>query len=86
MGIFRLFVVVAFFCVFNSAQSQNFTLSGFVRDSLNGESIKGVQISESISGSSVNSNSYGFYSLTLTTYNSVGIDKRKMSKIFRINL
>lgn len=44
---------------------QSYTLSGFVKDSLNGESIKGVQITELLTSASVSSNSYGFYSLTL---------------------
>lgn len=55
----------------NSAFGQSFTLSGFVKDSLNGESIKGVQITEITSGATVSSNSYGFYSITIKmgTYN-----------------
>lgn len=46
-----------------SAQSK-FTLSGFVRDSLSGESLIGATI-QVIDDGSVSSNQFGFYSLTL---------------------
>jgi len=47
-----------------SAQSR-FTLSGYVRDSLSGESLIGASITVAGQGMGVNSNQYGFYSITL---------------------
>lgn len=47
-----------------SAQSR-FTLSGYVRDSLSGESLIGASITLAGQGMGVNSNQYGFYSITL---------------------
>lgn len=42
-----------------------FTLSGYIKDSLNGESIIGATLSINGKGRGVNSNQYGFYSITL---------------------
>jgi hypothetical protein len=46
-----------------SGAQQKFTLNGYVRDSVSGESIIGATIN--INGKSVSSNQYGFYSITL---------------------
>jgi hypothetical protein len=91
MRILKTFVVtlILFSAPFvNSAFGQSFTLSGFVKDSLNGESIKGVQITEFISGATVSSNSYGFYSITLKTgtYNFRVNSADFEQKILSINL
>lgn len=46
--------------------SQNFTVSGFIKDASNGEDVIGATISvEELSGIGTASNVYGFYSLTL---------------------
>jgi hypothetical protein len=42
------------------------TLSGYIRDSLNGESLIGATLSVKGQGRGVSSNQYGFFSLTLT--------------------
>src|SRR5258705_12806611 len=49
---------------FVSAQTK-FTLNGYVRDSLSGESIIGATITVNGEGKGVASNQYGFYSITL---------------------
>ncbi len=48
--------------IFSSAQ-QKFTLNGYVKDSVTGESIINATIS--VNGKNVSSNQYGFYSITL---------------------
>jgi hypothetical protein len=48
------------------SQAQNkYTLSGYVRDSLSGETLIGASIVINGEGKGVNSNQYGFYSITL---------------------
>ena len=62
--------VLIFWCI-NPAVAQNkpaathFTLNGYVRDSLTGESIIGATISINGQSKGVASNQYGFYSITL---------------------
>jgi hypothetical protein len=49
-----------------SVSAQNkFTISGFIRDSLNRETLIGATIQAQATGKGVSSNQYGFYSLTL---------------------
>jgi hypothetical protein len=50
--------------LFLSAQNK-FTLSGYIRDSLSGETLIGASIVISGQAKGVNSNQYGFYSITL---------------------
>lgn len=50
--------------LFTQAQ-QKFTLSGYIKDSLTGESIIGATISVNGQSRGVSSNQYGFYSITL---------------------
>src|SRR5689334_20810919 len=59
------FLLFAFFIVSTSFAQQNFTISGFVKDSSNGESLLGaiVYLKEISKGTSTNQ--YGFYSLTV---------------------
>jgi hypothetical protein len=48
------------------ANAQNkFTISGFIRDSLNKETLIGATVQAQATGKGVSSNQYGFYSLTL---------------------
>ena len=49
----------------NPVSSNRFTLNGYVRDSLSGESIIGASISVNGESKGVASNQYGFYSITL---------------------
>jgi hypothetical protein len=46
---------------------QKFTLSGYIKDSLSGETLIGATVS--VNGSAISSNQYGFYSITLPADN-----------------
>jgi hypothetical protein len=65
-----LFIVLILLITCANAQSK-FTLNGYVRDSLSGELIIGASITASSNGTikGVNSNQYGFYSITLDENN-----------------
>ncbi|HMH31848.1 MAG TPA: TonB-dependent receptor [Puia sp.] len=55
-----------FFVLANSAFAQNkFTLSGYVKDSLSAETLIGASVSVNGKEKGVNSNQYGYYSITL---------------------
>jgi hypothetical protein len=59
------FILLAF-CIFLNAQPiQKFTISGYVREAVSGESLIGVNIYLPESKTGTVSNNYGFYSLTL---------------------
>ncbi len=63
---FRIFVIVILLFSANSLRAnQNFTLSGYVRDASTGETLIGANISLTKENKTVNSNNYGFYSITL---------------------
>jgi len=54
------------FSVFSQQESKRFTMSGTVKDASNGEDITGAQlIVKNSTNTGVNTNEYGFYSLTL---------------------
>lgn len=55
------------FCLllFGLSAQQKFTLSGYVKDSKNGESLIGATVYKSGSGVGASANEYGFYSLSL---------------------
>lgn len=57
-------IVVYFLLVSTFLKSQNFTVSGFVKDRANGETIIGATVYLKKSGKTAFSNAYGFYSLT----------------------
>ena len=59
------FFLVFFLFIFHISYSQNkFTISGYVKDSLTGETLIGATLQMG-AGGGVNSNAYGFYSITL---------------------
>jgi hypothetical protein len=59
-----LLLLATFSCI--AAFSQNkYTVSGYIRDSASGESIIGATLSVNGKGRGVNSNQYGFFSITL---------------------
>jgi TonB-dependent receptor-like protein/carboxypeptidase-like protein len=70
---FQKFVYgILFIIIFSSANSQNkpstqtrFTLNGYVKDSLTGETVIGATITVNGQSKGVASNQYGFYSITL---------------------
>ena len=74
----RIFVVVILMIpLFASARSvqvmqpSRYTISGFIRDSLNGETLIGATISVKGQTKGISSNQYGFYSITLNAGNYV---------------
>lgn len=50
-----------------AAAPGRFTISGYIRDSLNGETLSGATITIRGKSKGISSNQYGFYSLTLTS-------------------
>lgn len=56
-------------CFFNEAAAQQFTVSGFIKDSTNGESLPGATVQVLHSTNGVHTNNYGFYSITLPAGN-----------------
>lgn len=61
------FLLISFFVSLSVfAQAQRITISGFVKDSLTGESLQGANIYLKGASRGVSSNAYGFYSLTIT--------------------
>lgn len=59
-------ILLFFVCTFYSAFSQEkFTISGYVKDAKNGESLIGVTVYKKNSQIAASTNEYGFYSLTL---------------------
>ncbi len=64
-----LFILAPFFAAAQAKpvlQPVRYTLSGFIKDSLNGETLIGATISVKGQTKGISSNLYGFYSITLT--------------------
>ncbi|MGB4772712.1 MAG: TonB-dependent receptor [Chitinophagaceae bacterium] len=61
---YRLLVLAMLVCAVGFSQ-QKYTLSGYVRDSLSRETLIGASVSIKGESKGVNSNTYGFYSITL---------------------
>ncbi len=62
----RLFLLVAFCAnVFSLIAQEKYTLDGFIKDSLSGETLIGANLTIPAVSKGVLSNQYGFYSLTL---------------------
>jgi outer membrane receptor protein involved in Fe transport len=59
-----IFVISCYFIVGVSAQDK-FTLNGYIKDSLTGETLIGANIYIKSEGKGVSANQYGFYSITL---------------------
>ena len=61
------FIIFLLLLFSSSASAQNkFTISGYVKDSLNGETLIGATITVQGLSKGISSNQYGFYSITLT--------------------
>jgi TonB dependent receptor/CarboxypepD_reg-like domain/TonB-dependent Receptor Plug Domain len=61
----RLIIVLIFLCPVLLIAQTKYTLSGYVRDTLNGETLIGATISVQGQSKGISSNQYGFYSITL---------------------
>ncbi len=60
------FIAILFFVINQSATAQQkFTLNGYIKDSLSGETLIGANLLAKPVGRGVTSNQYGFYSITL---------------------
>ncbi|MEO8116270.1 MAG: TonB-dependent receptor, partial [Bacteroidota bacterium] len=59
--ILSLFIFVS---IFSFAQQKQ-TINGYVKDSLSGETLRGATISDPGTGSAIQTNNYGYFSLTL---------------------
>ncbi|MFY0256387.1 TonB-dependent receptor domain-containing protein [Chitinophaga sp. 30R24] len=74
------------------AVGQQFTVSGFVKDSSSGESLPGATIQVLHAGSGVHTNNYGFYSLTLPAgnyillYSFIGYEARAVALSLKENI
>ncbi|WP_247679940.1 MULTISPECIES: TonB-dependent receptor [Chitinophaga] len=72
-------------CFAGAAWGQQYTVSGFIKDSTNGESLPGATVQVLHSSSGVQTNNYGFYSLTLPAgsyillYSFVGYESRAVA-------
>src|SRR5690242_13863519 len=58
-------IVFGICCTLCAAAQEKFTLSGYVRDSLSGETLIGATVSVNGHGKAIVSNQFGFYSITL---------------------
>ena len=58
-------LILLFPLIIFSQNSENYTLSGFISDSSNGETLIGVNIIVDSLNIGTSTNNYGFYSLTL---------------------
>ena len=71
---------------------EKYTISGYIYDKNNGETIIGANIYSSLTGKGVNSNNYGFYSLTLAegtyeiNYTFLGYKNEKKQIILNKNI
>lgn len=64
MKIFSFTILFMLAGLISSAQNK-FTISGYIKDSLNGETLIGASIAVQGQAKGISSNSYGFYSITL---------------------
>ncbi|MEI7627874.1 MAG: TonB-dependent receptor [Bacteroidota bacterium] len=61
-----VYIFIAFyFLAFASSAQEKYTLNGFIKDSLTGETLIGANLYIRSEGKGVSSNQYGFYSITL---------------------
>lgn len=82
----RLIVLLLLLVTINTSAQNKFTLNGYVKDSTSGESI--ISATVSVNGKLVNSNQYGFYSITLEEgeYDILISHVSFLTQGFRINL
>ena len=64
MKIFSLIFLFTLTC-FNASAQKKYTISGYIKDSLNGETLIGATIAVQGQTKGISSNAYGFYSITL---------------------
>ena len=62
---FSIIFLVAILLSTNAHSQQKFTLNGYIKDSLSGETLIGANITAKSEGKGATTNQYGFYSITL---------------------
>ncbi len=87
MANWRLVLLFLTFCVSGYSQ-EKFTISGYIKDSLSGETLIGANLGVRSGGKSIASNGYGFFSITLPkgTYQIVGTFIGYQSKEITVEL
>ena len=60
-----IFIVSVFFLSLTGSAQKKFTINGYIKDSLTGETLIGANLNVPSLGKGVTSNQYGYYSLTL---------------------
>ncbi|HMK04698.1 MAG TPA: TonB-dependent receptor, partial [Ferruginibacter sp.] len=65
----KFFALLLILLPFFTKAQNKYTISGFVKDSLNGETLIGATITVKEQAKGISSNQYGFYSITLTQGN-----------------
>lgn len=69
----EFFLTLGILLLYLSSNAQNYTVSGYIKDNANGESLIGANIIEQHSLDGTSSNTYGFYSLTLPAADSISL-------------
>ena len=62
---FSIIFLIAILLSTNAHSQQKFTLNGYIKDSLSGETLIGANITAKSEGKGATTNQYGFYSITL---------------------
>lgn len=60
------FLFVLLLCSFASVAQKKYTISGYIKDTLNGETLIGATVTVKGQSKGISSNQYGFFSITLT--------------------
>ena len=61
----KISIIIILISILTNSYAQQHTISGYITDKNNGESIIGANIYSKLTGKGVSSNTYGFYSLTV---------------------
>ncbi|MEK6482067.1 TonB-dependent receptor [Catalinimonas sp. 4WD22] len=69
----EFFLTLGILLIYLSSNAQNYTISGYIKDNANGESLIGANVIEQNSLDGSSSNTYGFYSLTLPATDSISL-------------
>src|SRR6185437_12590576 len=88
MKVKKIFAIVLLLIPFFSFAQNKFTLSGYVKDALSGETLNGATVAVLGESKGITSNQFGFYSITLTTgtYNFICFYVGYVPQIKTINL
>ncbi|MDA9663540.1 TonB-dependent receptor [bacterium] len=88
----NILLITTFLCLSLFSFSQNYTVSGYIQEESNGESLIGVSIFEKTTNKGTSTNQYGFYSITLPegeyilVYSFIGLETIERKIILNENL